>query len=659
MIKRLIWLYFLLVGWVGWCAPAPKATQGILDLRNWNWEQQGVVSLDGEWEWYWQQLYPSSVFATSDCPKPTAYIPVPAVWNEYVQAPWWQQGQGYATYRLRVLLPKSKQPIAIKMLTASTAVELYANGLQIGVQGKVGRTKETMNPAYQPFQCRVGTTGDTLELVAHSSNFHYRCGGLWTSIKLGPEAHLSRFTLHKLILDFALSGAFLLMGLYHIGIYVFLRWSRLPLFFGLFCILILIRILVTGECASTVWINWDWEWLVRVEFLSLFLAIVVFVLFSQVLFPHEFPVRVVQWIVGIGIGFVLAPILLSPLLFSFLTRPFQVYLLGMCVYCLWGYIRARKHRRDGSLYFLIGSIVFFICIINDFLFSVYVIQTGYFFYVGLFVFILSQAVTISHQFSMAFTALQQANDDMEEAHEELQQKSSIIYEKNEQLQKVNDELDSVVYRISHDLRSPVASVLGLTGLILAEKDATQIQMYAGLQEKTLHRMDQLIQDIIDYSKNNRAEIHPEPIFFQTLIEHVLEDHSHLEHAEHIQKIIKIDPYQSFIGDARRLAIIFSNLIANAIRYHNLKQDNPFIEIQVRVVHGKACIEVSDNGQGIGKEHLDKIFGMFYRASEQTKGSGLGLYIVKEAITKLQGEIMVYSEPGKGTVFQVTIPDNHV
>ncbi len=662
MLRYLCLFYILYIPSYVFATP-PRVEKGVLDLRNWNWEQQGVVHLDGEWEWYWQQLYPSSVFATSDCPKPTAYIPVPDTWNDYVQASWWQQGIGYATYRLRVLLPPSQKILGLKVLTVSTALNLYINGRQVGQVGKVGREKEEMIPVYHPFMTAWQPETDTLEIVAHVSNFYYRKGGLWNTFVLGTNEDVQDFRLQILIRDFFLIGSFLLIGLYHLAVYLFLPKRLQSLFFGLFCISIVIRIFSTGEYASVLWINWNWEWLVRVEYLSWFLGTVVFIFFSQQLFPQEFSKRLAWWTTGIWFVVTVLSLLLPARVFTYFIPMCQVYLLLSGMYFLTRYIQAFKQGRNGSLSFLIGSVVFFICCLNDILFSVYIIQTGHFFYVGIFVFVFAQAISLSQQFSTSVSDLEVANQELEVLNEELKaineeltQKGQDVAGKNIQLQQLNANLDSVMHRVSHDLRSPIASVLGLIGLIQDEKDIDQIQTYVGLQEKTLHRMDRLIQDIIDYSKNKNTELALEFVDFQNLIEEIFQDHEYIEAASRIEQRIEVEQEGLFVSDARRLTIVLSNLLSNAIRYHNPMNPHPFIRIQVEAKSDNAFIQVSDNGQGIGKEHLDKIFGMFYRASEQTKGSGLGLYIVKEAIGKFQGSIEVESALGKGTVFRIILPN---
>ena len=407
----------------------------------------------------------------------------------------------------------------------------------------------------------------------------------------------------------------------------FLRNSIAVLTFSVVCLLVAVRILVTGELTINLLVHWSWSMIVHLEFFSFYLLVLLFAVFSYHLFPDEFSWSVLRVIIGVALGFISTILLFSPFVFTHALRFFQVFLLASLVYGLVTYMRAWWNQKDGSSYFLVGFVVLFVCIINDILHSAFVIHTTQLFYVGLVLFIFSQAIVLSKRFSLAFIHLQNANQELEQMNDALSVKGEEVVLKNEQLTQLNTELDSLVYRVSHDLRSPVASVLGLIIISQEEHNVKELKHYMSLQEKTLHRMDALIQDIIDYSRNKRTELVLEPVDFQSLANDILTDHSHLEYAEAIEKVLNVQQPVEFLSDVKRLTIVLGNLIANAIRYHDREKSPAFIRVDIQVTVQEAVITIADNGQGIGAEHLDKIFGMFYRASDKAKGSGLGLYLV--------------------------------
>lgn len=227
---------------------------------------------------------------------------------------------------------------------------------------------------------------------------------------------------------------------------------------------------------------------------------------------------------------------------------------------------------------------------------------------------------------------------------------------NEELKKTNAELDRFVYSASHDLRAPLKSLLGL--LQLAEYEPPHnIQEYLNKMRKSVLKLDYFIEEIIDYSMNARMETKVEQIDFQELIHTVLEKLQYLPAAAKIEKKLAIEGAYLFYSDRSRCLILLNNLLSNAINYHNTQQPNPLILIKVGVQAQHATITIQDNGKGIDQDHLSNIFKMFYRASATSNGAGLGLYIVKEVLQKLNGSIEVKSSIDKGSIFTFTIPNN--
>ena len=233
-----------------------------------------------------------------------------------------------------------------------------------------------------------------------------------------------------------------------------------------------------------------------------------------------------------------------------------------------------------------------------------------------------------------------------------------LQEKNKELEKINFELDRFVYSASHDLRSPLTSVLGLLNLMREEvKEAGTIHLVS-LMEESILKLDNTIRDIVAYSRNNRTEINFEPVSLQALVNDISSNLRYLETGDFkvAEQIHLLDEYV-FLSDRNRLQIILNNLLANAIRYRHPAR-KPEVQIGVLLKGQVVEITVSDNGQGINEKHLGKIFEMFYRTSDTSAGSGLGLYIVKETVKKLNGLIEVKSQVNEGSIFTITLPLIH-
>ncbi|MFT5725215.1 MAG: PAS domain S-box-containing protein [Bacteroidia bacterium] len=228
-----------------------------------------------------------------------------------------------------------------------------------------------------------------------------------------------------------------------------------------------------------------------------------------------------------------------------------------------------------------------------------------------------------------------------------------IRKQNEELIKINQELDQFVYSAAHDLRAPIANVMGLVKLIRLEEISETATHYIALQEKSLAKLDEFIKSIVDYSRNSRLGLSKDEINLNEFANEVVDQYRFSENADKLAIKINVDQPGKFVTDLNRLSVVMNNLVSNAVRYMDPSKSDCFLNIDVVADPKQAKITVSDNGIGIEKEHLASIFELFYRASSNSKGTGIGLYIVKETIDKLKGKIKVSSTYGEGTTFTVT------
>ena len=239
---------------------------------------------------------------------------------------------------------------------------------------------------------------------------------------------------------------------------------------------------------------------------------------------------------------------------------------------------------------------------------------------------------------------------------ELEEGKRMLTQNNEELRKVNHELDRFVYSVSHDLRAPIASVKGLLSLMNeneAGEDAKK--SYLDMMATVMDRMDNVIFEILDYSRNSRTEVVSEQVDVEKLIRSSVETYRHFS-SKTVHFSIDSSIFRSFHSDSRRMQSVINNLISNAIKYS--QKGNREIEIKVRLeeMDDMLKLKISDNGEGIRAEYLPHIFDMFYRASNTSSGSGLGLYICREVLKKLEGNISAESTEGEGTTFTVLIPN---
>jgi signal transduction histidine kinase len=225
-----------------------------------------------------------------------------------------------------------------------------------------------------------------------------------------------------------------------------------------------------------------------------------------------------------------------------------------------------------------------------------------------------------------------------------------------ELIKRNFELDSFVYRASHDLKAPLNSLMGLISLVESETQEPAVVAYIKMMNKSVVKLDTFIRDLADFSRNARLELEHSLIDWESLLNETLENLQFADGADRIEKRIHINYEGAFHSDPVRIGIIFNNLISNAIKYQNLQRKDSRVDITITQQGSNAVISIADNGIGIAKEHQPKVYNLFFRASIQSYGSGMGMYIVKNAIDRLKGSIQLESEEGKGSNFTVTLPD---
>jgi signal transduction histidine kinase len=230
-----------------------------------------------------------------------------------------------------------------------------------------------------------------------------------------------------------------------------------------------------------------------------------------------------------------------------------------------------------------------------------------------------------------------------------------LRKQNDELRKVNTELDSFVYSVSHNLRGPLASVLGLLNLALAEDKGSKMEPIHHMMKGNIERLDTTLKEILDYSRNSRNEISSEEVQWEKLIHGTFKLVSYADRFADVQQVVDVHAPVKFYTDISRFGIVLHNVILNAVLFAD-HQKRPSIKVNVSVIPGEARIIIQDNGIGIAPDLLPRAFDMFYRCTEQSNGAGLGLYIARETVKRLGGAIQIDSTEGTGTIVTITLPN---
>lgn len=225
-----------------------------------------------------------------------------------------------------------------------------------------------------------------------------------------------------------------------------------------------------------------------------------------------------------------------------------------------------------------------------------------------------------------------------------------------ELKKRNHELDNYVYKVSHDLRAPLVSILGLINLTKMDEDPATVRNYLGLIENRVSKLDDFIKSVLNHSRTLNSEIIIKRIDFEQIINECIEELRYLPNLQKLRVEINVNRETEFCSDELRITIVLKNFVSNAIKYLNRHVEQSFLRFQIDITDQQAKIVIEDNGMGIEEQYIPKIFDMFFRATPQSDGSGLGLYIVRQTVERLEGSVTVESKLGVGTTFRLLLPN---
>ena len=381
----------------------PKITTGSLDLIHWDFRSDGIIALDGEWEFYWQQLLTPDDLYLADPPIKPNYARIPHTWNNLIIDKNKLSGLGYATYRATLNNINSAPRYALKLLTVSSAYTLWINGQAIAHNGNVGTNKHDMTPQYHPQIVAFHIHQPSIELILQVSNFHHRKGGVWNVLELGYEQQIRKKQRYRDYFDLFLLGSLVIMGLYHLGLYALRRKDPSTLYFGLFCLVIGIRSLFYHEMIISFLLpELNWEAVSRLRYILNFGALPLFIFFIQSLYPIETSKKIINIIIMTEFALILTVFATPPSLYTYTMPIHQLVTVLSGGYIIYILIKAVRNKHPSALWLLTGFFAFFIIIINDILIDHALINSLSLMPLGLLLFIFSQAFVLSIRFSSAF-----------------------------------------------------------------------------------------------------------------------------------------------------------------------------------------------------------------------------------------------------------------
>ncbi|MFC6229649.1 ATP-binding protein [Paenibacillus allorhizosphaerae] len=660
----------------------PRAENGIIDLSDWNWQKDGTLPLNGEWSFSWQQLQQSEADQASEQSQlPAQTIKVPGSWNGTVVDGVPLSGEGYATYRLKIMLPEGEDVLALRVPAVSTSYKLWVNGKAIASAGLLGTTEESAVPQFAPEVAVAPTLHSAMDIVIEVANFSHQRGGLRQPIELGTAKDIIRAKEMAVGFDMLLIGCLLIMGLYHLGLFAVRTKEWSMLYFGLFCLLFSIRMTLLGEIVITKAIpGFNWTLEINLEYLSAALSLPLFILFFSSLYPEESArfMNAAFCIVTVGYSIVIA--VLPTLIFTQALVSLQLVVVAAIVYVMSIAVFACIRKREGSGILLISCLVLGTSIVNDMLYAHQLVATtDRMSAFGLLIFIFSQAAMLSIKLSRAFVSVEKLSTELTELNNglnekiiertyDLEQANKALKWSNDELSRMETSRSHLLSNISHDLGTPMTAIQCYIEAILDRMVDTEEQRerYLRVIHSKVVGMDRLIEDLFQLSQLEARQVafKKEPVTTDLLIERLFARYELDARGAGIAYTLTVfrngekdEQFSSVEVDAERLHQAYSNLIFNAIKF---TPSGGSIAVEMHDNGSEMLVSVSDSGSGIRPEDLPYVFDRFYTSNKARNdsggGKGLGLSISKEIVEYHGGRIWVdRTEEQCGTVICFTIP----
>ena len=357
----------------------PLAKNGILDLRNWDFKEKGVIRLNGEWNFYWKNFIdPAADFSSKSSGK--NIISVPSFWNSFNDGNGKVGGKGYACYHLRILLPPNPPRMAFTAKDIHSAFNLYANGELLISTGTVGADQDSSITSFSPSFIGYSPKSEIVDIVVHVSNFDFLHGGMWVPIHFGETNQLRVREESDIIIDFLILGFILTMGFYHMMRFITVKFEWMSFYFGMICISVgLLTFILDDLHAYRLFPSSSFSLLFRIGLWSFTTALSAFFSFTRSLYKDLINRHVFNLVILVSAFFSLI-ILISPLrLIAWTLMVYQLITFTAFGYMCFIYIRAVRLKLFGSRILIVGFAILFIASVNDLLYMNHFIETGYIF----------------------------------------------------------------------------------------------------------------------------------------------------------------------------------------------------------------------------------------------------------------------------------------
>lgn len=422
----------------------PTAFKGVLDLRDWNLQEQGNVKLSGEWEFYWNKLYTPEDFVNT-VHMPDAYITVPGTWNKILLNNKKLPKTGYATLRLVIFLNDTcNQNISIFIPEILTAYKLWFNDKLITQVGKVSKSKDSAVAGVNLKVFSPKIKNQRNQIIIQVSNYDHRSNSFDSSPEIGITNNIVRAFTYKMFFDLLIFGIALIMALYHLGLYLFRRKNIAVLAFSILAFILAFRVLFTDNYPAEFLLGiFSWKFVYITAYITFYTLVPAFAFY----FRKTFEEKGYKWFfygTYIISGIFLLTLFLPSKVYSELILFYQIFVLFYIIFIIYLVLKYIKEKKEGAWLLFISFIIVFITGINDILYYQNIIQSTTLLPIGILVLILGQTLTLAKIFTKAFNENEHlsAKLDYQNIHlqELVQERTKQIEQQNQDILQKNEEL---------------------------------------------------------------------------------------------------------------------------------------------------------------------------------------------------------------------------
>ncbi|WP_246047078.1 SpoIIE family protein phosphatase [Leptospira ognonensis] len=470
-VKKLVSLLSMsLVGFLFACHSdyiVPEATKGSLDVVKAFEKNQATVPLKGEWQYYPELLvFPKDV-SLIDSLGPTQYFTVPGTWTGSFLERGFLAGDGFGSFRLLVKHNLKNQSLSLRVPEMETAYLLFVEGKLVSKNGIVSPIEINSRPQYRPFVVDFIPENDESEFILLISNYHHKKGGPGQVISLGRTQAIHAKYEKEILKDMLLVGSIFFMGIYHLFLYLNRKKDPYTYWFALTCILISLRVFITGNKYLIALIpSIPWELHLKLSYLSFFLIPPVFCRYIFLTFTAYFPKTLYKVFFNIGLAVCMLILLTQSSFYTYLMIPYQIFTLTGATIGVVVVLRAIKAKQTGSRLFMLSFVLFLVTMINDFLVTNLVIYNPLLSHYGIFMMFIFQSISIARNFSRGFVEAETFAKQLSIRNKDLEEVRSQLTHLNESLElKANEktiELQAKLDQINKDMKLAKSIVTGLT-----------------------------------------------------------------------------------------------------------------------------------------------------------------------------------------------------